>query len=145
MLGTLEQELSHREPLVTGAGTQTQVLTGAACTLDCRITSPALICQCYSTINVCDKSVYKEKKPNMVSIFRGVNHGWLALFTSVVVSEDAVYSGGKKRAKQMSANLPGTDREVYIGVPQSLQGHTPSGLRTLTRPQFLKILPLPHD
>lgn len=62
VLGTLEQELSHRESLVTGAGTQTQVLTGAACTLDCRITSPALICQCYSTINVCDKSVYKEKK-----------------------------------------------------------------------------------
>lgn len=105
MLGTLEQELSHCEPLVTGAGIPTQVLIAAACTLDCRITSLALICQCYSTINVCDKSVYKEKEPNIVPIFRGVSHGWLALFTSVVVSEDAVYSGGKKRAKQMSAHL----------------------------------------
>lgn len=52
----------------------------------------------------CLRKISLQRK-KAVPIFRGVSHGWLALFTYAVVSEDAVYNGGKKRAKQMSANL----------------------------------------
>lgn len=82
----------------------------------------------------------------MVPIFRGVSHGWLALFTSIAVSEDAVYSGGKKRVKQMYANLITRDSQscTYWCPTVSTRAH-PQSPKSLTRPQFLKILPPPYD
>lgn len=120
-------------------GPKFRFFTGAACTLDCRITSPALICQCYSSINVWDKSVYKEKKPNMVPVFRGVSHAWLDLFTCAVISAEVGYNGGKKRAEECLLTwLLGTDREVHIGVPLSLQGHTPQWPKNSHQAPILK-------